>query len=529
MPSKIRDYKHMFEFKSRGNNLFSERGQEVLETTRCFLDDSVLTKPLEDMRDFPRALPRKMASQIAVAETEAEFVGLRNGKKHGFIFSVKEIKATIASPLVADGPADFIHLANTIGGIIHGGEELQVATVTSIHDFRKIGQTVDALSHGGRLVFPCSVAMFHPSVVSEGRYVIAVCLDAENATELVVQLDAVLAHVVAKAVPFNSCRKLAAQFPFEAGIQTPAEEHGQIGRFYGVSEGADQFLVNRGEGLAILEDDIRSVFDLHEAPMNAGWKVLDGGKVLPHHAIQGLMQQPGVEVVCQFLGLFKVVDVYEGVFDLLKFDVFLRKLNGQEIMCVAIELQSKGRPGGHAQIAESEIFVDEIKVVVETAAGIIFKEGLVGCLIMPGLEGCTCFHGRKDVDQTRMRPPLFENLFDTIFFAKGVDLFDELDGKIMFVGQRLCVLTYLVPVRGGPFLEIEDANAVLIKEACHCLRMADVRQRALYDNPVITGQNAGNDLCMTFREGGIHRYLLGQVHFPFEDDTKRSREWSIAA
>jgi hypothetical protein len=507
----------------------TEGGQEVLETIRCFLDDSVRTKALDDMRDFPKALARIKPLQIAVPETEGEFIGLRNGKKHGFIFVEEEVEAAIASTVVADGQADLIDLANAVGGIIHGGKELQITTVTGIHDFRKIGQTVDALSHGGHLVFPCSVAMFHPSVVFKGRNVIAVSLDTENATELVVHLDAILAHMVANAVSFDSCRELAAQFPFEVCVQTPAEEHGQIVRFHGVSEGSNQFLINGGESLSVMENDIRSVFDLHEAPVNAGWKVHDDGEVLPNRAIQSFMQQPGREGVCQLLGFFKIIDVYEGVFDLLKSDIFLRKLNGEVIMSVAIELQSKGRPGGHAQIAKSENIVDEIKVVMETTAGIIFEEGLLGCLIMPGLEGCTCFHGRKDVNQTRMKSSLFENLFDAIFLAEGIDLVDKLDGDTMMDSQRLCVLTYLVPVRGGPLLKIEDAYAMQIKEVCHCLRMADIRQSALHDNPVITRQNADNALFMTFSEGHIHAYLLGKVNLRFEDDTKRSHEWSMAA
>jgi len=469
-----------------------------------------------------------MLSQISVPEAETEFVSLSDGMKHGFIFGREEIEAAIATPIISDGTADHVDVSDTIGGIVHGRKELDVPSVASIHDFRKVRETVDGLPHRGRLIFPGPVTMFHPSVVSEGRDVIAVGLDTKNDAELIVQLDAVLAHVMAKAVPLNSCRELAAKFPFESWIQTAPEKHGQLIRFHSVGERADQFFVNGGEGLSVLEDDIRGVFGLHETPMNAGGEDPDGGTVFLHHTIQGLMQLLGVETVGQHLGLFEVLNVHEGVFNLLKVDAFFRKLDGEMIVRVAIELQPERGPGGHPQIAESEVLIDKIEVVVETAAGIILEKGLMGGLVMPGLVSRACLHRRKDVDQPRMISPFLEDFLNPILFAERVDLADEFDGKTVVVSQSLHVLTDLIPVRGRPLLIIEDSNIVPIEEACHCLGMADVWQSSLYNNSVIAGKYAGNVLCVTFHERYSHGYLL-RLGILRLDDTHNSPEWPMAA
>lgn len=530
MSPERRDEEHLFEFKRRGHDVFSEGRKEIFEAIGCFLDYSMVAKASKNMRDSRRALSREILAQVAVSETEGKVVALRNGKKHGFIFGVKDVEAPIAPSVVADAAADFLDVANTIGWIVHGGEKFDVPTVTGIHDFRQIGKTVDGLPCWGCFVLPCSVPMFHPSVVFKGRDVIAVRFDAENTAELVIHLDTVLSHVVSQAVSFDACRELAAQLSLEAWIQTPAQKHGQIIRFHGMSESADQLFVNRGEGLSVLKEDIRSVFDLHKAPMNTGWKVADDGGVLSCHTIQCFMQQIGGESVGQLLGLFKVVNVYEGVVDLFELDAFLLKLTGKEIVCVAIELKSKGSPCRHAQIAEPEILIDEIEVVVKATTGIILEKGFMRDLIMPGLERCTRFHGREDVDQARLVPPLFKYLFDAIFFAEGFHLSNKLNSKIIGGGHRIRMLAHLVAVNGGPFLEIEDANPLLIEKTGYCMWMADVRQRTLYNNAIITGQRADNALCMTFRERNSHGYLLvqGQLHLQ-RDDTRRLPKCSMAA
>ena len=60
---------------------------------------------------------------------------------------------------------------------------------------------------------------------------------------------------------------------------------------------------------------------------------------------------------------------------------------GKEIMAVHIKLQSERSPGGNTQVAQSQFFVNEIKVIVEAFTPVRLEEGLPCGLIMPWLNG----------------------------------------------------------------------------------------------------------------------------------------------
>ena len=76
------------------------------------------------------------------------------------------------------------------------------------------------------------------------------------------------------------------------------------------------------------------------------------------------MQLLDVEGIGQTLRLIPVVDVNECVVVQIVTDALAIQLFGQPTMPVKIKLQAKRRPRRHAQMAQAELFVDEVKVIV---------------------------------------------------------------------------------------------------------------------------------------------------------------------
>ena len=69
--------------------------------------------------------------------------------------------------------------------------------------------------------------------------------------------------------------------------------------------------------------------------------------------------------VGEFLSASKVIDFKKRVVQRGEaYPLFLEAI-GKVVVTVAIELQSKRRPGRHSQIAKAELGIDEVEVVVE--------------------------------------------------------------------------------------------------------------------------------------------------------------------
>lgn len=76
-------------------------------------------------------------------------------------------------------------------------------------------------------------------------------------------------------------------------------------------------------------------------------------------------------------------------------------------MAVHIKLKPEWNPCRNTKVAESEVRVDEVKIVVQAFSSIRFQEGLTGLFIMPRLIAGTHLHGREDMNESRMSAALF--------------------------------------------------------------------------------------------------------------------------
>jgi len=86
--------------------------------------------------------------------------------------------------------------------------------------------------------------------------------------------------------------------------------------------------------------------------------------------------------------------------------VFLAEKAGQWMVSIKIELQPEGSPGRHPQIAQPQIFKDEVEVVVDALGFRPSEKRPAGLLVMPGFERRTGFQGGEDRDQPGMVPTL---------------------------------------------------------------------------------------------------------------------------
>lgn len=80
------------------------------------------------------------------------------------------------------------------------------------------------------------------------------------------------------------------------------------------------------------------------------------------------MQSPRREPIGELLGAPGLGDVQEGVVCHREGDGLLAQLLGQPGMAIEVDLEAKWRPGRHAQIAQAEVLVDEVEVVMQALA-----------------------------------------------------------------------------------------------------------------------------------------------------------------
>jgi hypothetical protein len=155
-------------------------------------------------------------------------------------------------------------------------------------------------------------------------------------------------------------------------------------------------------------------------------------------------------------------------------------------MTVDIDLKPAGKPCGNPDITEAVIVIDEVDIVVEALAGVVFKERFMGTLVVPWLEGCAGLHGRENTDDARVVAPFFNNVGDDGLLALGA-LSNELNGDVMSVGKLTDVLTDTRGVLLSKLRKVEDADLSCIQKRCHALWMPDGIERALENKAVEAG------------------------------------------
>jgi hypothetical protein len=144
-------------------------------------------------------------------------------------------------------------------------------------------------------------------------------------------------------------------------------------------------------------------------------------------------------------------------------------------MAVAVELETERRPGGDAQVAEAELRVDEVEVVVEVLPFAANQVAALSLGVVAAFELGTGLDRGEHVDQAWMRAPRRQDCLDPRLLPKAARRADILDLYAMFGGQALGIGPHLVTPHLCVLGIVLDSDVVGVKVGLHALAVADAR------------------------------------------------------
>jgi hypothetical protein len=200
-------------------------------------------------------------------------------------------------------------------------------------------------------------------------------------------------------------------------------------------------------------------------------------------------------IIRQALRLLPISDLGEGIVEQSKVEVAPPQLPGQPVVAIEINLQTEGTPRRNANIAQAQLFVDEIKVLVQAFAVLGPQVGLPRFLVVPRLVGGTGFHGREDAHQAGVIPSLLEDCPYPIFFAE-VPFTNEDNLQAVLGGESFGILSQGVAQRLSELGIIKNPDLASLQVGGHALGITEPRQRSLDQDAVVARQHARDFIGM---------------------------------
>ncbi len=188
-----------------------------------------------------------------------------------------------------------------------------------------------------------------------------------------------------------------------------------------------------------------------------------------------------------------VRNVSEGVVGHSIVDAEPAQLPRQPVMPIEVNLQAAGQPCRHSHVAQAELFVHEIEVVMQAFAVIRHEVRFAGLFVVPWLVRRTGLHRREDAHQAGTFASLRDDLFHPVFLPE-VPFTYELDLDARFRRHLFGILPNPVTVRLGEPRIIENPYLPFIQERCHPSGETNPGQRPENQHPVKATQYARN-LC----------------------------------
>lgn len=128
-------------------------------------------------------------------------------------------------------------------------------------------------------------------------------------------------------------------------------------------------------------------------------------------------------------------------------------------MAVEVELQPERSPRRNPQVAEAQVRVDEVEVVMEALGLSSLQVRAVRLLVVPGPERHAGLHGREDVNESRMVSTLGQDLLDPVLLSEVLPT-DELNLEPFPSGDLLGVGADLIAKGLCPSGEVEEPDVV---------------------------------------------------------------------
>ena len=488
-----------------GDDLLTEFGDVVLEGAADFLEQAMLPESTNGSGQLCACPVRQLFAELPVGDPANEVLAAHDSEDQVEIGREEEVDAAIGSAsVILNRTADAIQVATTGRVVFQGREEIQVAAIGRGEDFPDRTQAVDSFLDRRIFHFRAAIPVYHLTVVFKERDVIGRRLDAQDMAELVVHLNGSGPQAVAQPGTFDQDVIAGSPFSFEERAEAIAPgEGGDIIGLDLLDGAACERRVKRRQVIGTAEDEVGGIFDLQETPMpTRGKHILDGAD-LAGPAIQALVEDKRIEIVGQCLGAGEIFHGDEGVVLLGKVDLLAAQSAGQPVVAIAVELKPERSPGGHAQVAQAQKFVDEVEVEVGTPSSGGLQVGAAGRSIMPRLEATAILHGREDMHQARMGAPLLQDGGNPVLLPESLGTADGFHLYAFRFRQCLRIRVQTVAQRIDQRGVVEEHDLAFQELGLHGVDMAAVRQAAGDDNAVETSQNSDDPVLVPFRQKGV--------------------------
>ena len=246
--------------------------------------------------------------EISAAEAGDVEGGPLQGREQGLLDAAEEIEPSDIAAVDGTRLGEAVEGSDPGREVIQTGEVFEVAAVATAQYLTEVVEAVDILLEGCEAVSSRAVLMFHLAVVLESGHVIGRGLDAQDESELVIDLDRGLAKTMLDAGALDPRCKLTADLLGELGRDLVAEEGGHVFGFDCQNGLPGKLLIEGFEGGLRTEHQISGVLDLHETPVIDVREDVEHRTALLGVAIEDMMQPGRREVIGQGLRPLPVVD-----------------------------------------------------------------------------------------------------------------------------------------------------------------------------------------------------------------------------
>ncbi len=492
-----RDDEHGSELQGGVNDFLSKVGQVVFISSSDFFNQAMHFETLEHSGDLGARFFGQDGAKGTILESPDVKFSANDTFEQLQILTVKEIKPTIGPLAIRCRLGDFFKVLDPRGRIFDDGDELQVTPVRRFHQFPKNRKAVNGFLQRGIFHLPSAIPMFHLSVVFKKTDVVNRCLNAQNDSQLVIHLNRNRTHMMFDSSSFDSGVEMIANLSLIASVKLSSQKGRDLLGLNSVDGRTGDRFIEGTQIALVLENHIRRKLDLHQCPMITRREMPDYRTKRFCHAIQSPVQESDLKIIGQLLGLGEILRLDEGIVQKTEGETLPVEKTGQVMVPVKIELEPEGSPGRHPQITQSQIFKDEVEIVVDAFGFRASEKGLARLLVMPGLERRTGLQGGEDMDQPRMISTLGDNLLQT-FFLPEILLSDKFDLQTILLGQLLRMETDFVPQGFDKLGIIENANALGSQMATHGIGIADIGKRPGDDYPIKTRKDASNFTGISF-------------------------------
>jgi hypothetical protein len=502
-----RDDEHSSELQRGDSDFLPEVGQVIFVGSSDPLDQAMHLETFEHSGDSGGGCFGQDGAKGTVLESSNIKLSAHDAFEQLQILAKKEIKTTIPPLSIRCRLGDLLKILDPHGGIFDGRDEFQVTSVRRFHQFPKKGKTVNGFLQRSVFHFPSPIPMFHLPVVFEKTDVIDGGLNAQKDPQFVIHLNRDRAHMMFNSSSFDSGMEIIADLPLIGPLELASQKGcDQLG-FDTVDRRMGNGFIKRTQIALKSENHIRGKLDLHQTPMIPRWEM---PKDWTEH-FRGLIQSPvkkfHLQAIGEVLGFLEVLDFYKRIVQNPVGQAFALEEARQVMVTIEIELQPEGSPSRHPQIAQPQIFQNEIKIVVDAFGLRAPKKRLARLFIMPGFKRGTGLHGGEDMDQPRMIPALGDDLFHP-FFLTEILLPDKLDLQSILPGQLLRPQTDFVSQGFDKLGIIENPNALGSQIATHGIGIADIGKGSSDYDSVKTRQNSTDFAGISFYQHDHGSHLL---------------------